>query len=44
MFRPAGSTPGHALEWCRLLVELYNLCQRRHSWMQTAAEALFLNA
>ena len=44
MFRPAGTTPGHALEWSRLLVELYILGQRRHSWMQTAAEALFLNA
>ena len=44
MFRPAGTTPGHALEWSRLLVELYILGQRRHSWMVPAAEALFVNA
>jgi mannose/cellobiose epimerase-like protein (N-acyl-D-glucosamine 2-epimerase family) len=44
MFRPAGTTPGHALEWSRLLVELYILGQRRHSWMVPAAEALFVKA
>ena len=25
MFRPAGTTPGHALEWSRLLVQLWEL-------------------
>ena len=44
MFRPAGTTPGHALEWSRLLVELYILGQRRHGWMVPAAEALFVKA
>ena len=25
MFRPKGTTPGHALEWSRLLVQLWEL-------------------
>ena len=44
IFRPAGTTPGHALEWSRLLVQLWELGQRQHSWMLPAAEALFLTA
>ncbi|WP_145105097.1 AGE family epimerase/isomerase [Cereibacter sediminicola] len=43
MFRPAGTTPGHALEWSRLLVQLWHLGGRRNGWLQEAAEALFLH-
>ena len=43
MFRPAGTTPGHALEWSRLLVQLWELGGRSHPWMAEAAKALFLN-
>jgi len=41
MFRPAGTTPGHALEWARLLVQLWHLGGRRADWMFEAAEGLF---
>ena len=44
MFRPAGTTPGHALEWARLLIQLWNLGGKRHDWMPEAAKALFLTA
>ncbi len=44
MFQPAGTTPGHALEWARLLVQLWELGERRHTWMPLAAQALFLKA
>lgn len=43
MFRPAGTTPGHALEWSRLLTQLWELGQRRNGWMIEAARALFLH-
>jgi sulfoquinovose isomerase len=43
MFRPAGTTPGHALEWSRLLIQLWELGRRKHAWMPEAAKALFLN-
>ena len=43
MFRPAGTTPGHALEWSRLLVQLWELGGRKLAWLPEAAEALFLN-
>ncbi len=42
MFRPRGTTPGHALEWSRLLIQLWELGGRRHAWMPEAAKALFL--
>jgi mannose/cellobiose epimerase-like protein (N-acyl-D-glucosamine 2-epimerase family) len=42
MFRPAGTTPGHALEWSRLLVQLWELGARKHAWMLEAAKGLFL--
>ncbi|MDH2326999.1 AGE family epimerase/isomerase [Cereibacter sp. SYSU M97828] len=41
MFRPAGTTPGHALEWSRLLVQLGQLSGQ--GWALEAARALFLN-
>ena len=43
MFRPAGTTPGHALEWSRLLVQLWELGGRAHAWLPEAAQALFLH-
>jgi len=43
MFRPAGTTPGHALEWSRLLVQLWELGGRRLAWLPEAAQALFLH-
>ena len=43
MFRPSGTTPGHALEWSRLLVQLWQLGGRAHAWMHEAAQALFLH-
>lgn len=42
MFRPQGTTPGHALEWSRLLVQLWELGGRKHGWTIEAAKALFL--
>ncbi|MGR3291738.1 MAG: AGE family epimerase/isomerase [Paracoccaceae bacterium] len=44
MFRPAGITPGHALEWARLLIQLWELGGQHASWMPEAAKNLFLNA
>ncbi|ODN70887.1 AGE family epimerase/isomerase [Methylobrevis pamukkalensis] len=41
MFRPYGTTPGHSLEWARLLLQLWVLGGRRHDWMVGAARALF---
>lgn len=43
MFRPAGTTPGHALEWSRLLTQLCEIGHRKHGWMIEAARALFLH-
>ncbi len=42
MFRPRGTTPGHALEWSRLLIQLWELGDRTHPWMLEAAKGLFL--
>lgn len=44
MFRPSGTTPGHALEWARLLLQLWCLGGGRHDWMPEAAAALFERA
>ena len=41
MFRPSGTTPGHALEWSRLLVQLWELGGRSQAWMIEAATELF---
>lgn len=43
-FRPFGTTPGHALEWARLLVQLWELTGRAADWMPEAARALFARA
>jgi len=44
MFRPSGSTPGHWLEWSRLLLQLWSLGGKQHGWMVEAAKALFHQA
>jgi mannose/cellobiose epimerase-like protein (N-acyl-D-glucosamine 2-epimerase family) len=44
MFRPSGATPGHWLEWARLVLQLWVLGGRRHDWMPDASVALFRNA
>jgi sulfoquinovose isomerase len=41
MFRPAGTTPGHWLEWARLILQLWVLDGKRESWMVEAAQGLF---
>ena len=44
MFRPAGTTPGHWLEWARLLAQLWVLDGRREAWHIEAADRLFRSA
>lgn len=44
MFRPPGTTPGHWLEWARLVLQLWALGGKRHDWMPAASEALFKQA
>ncbi|MBP7002335.1 AGE family epimerase/isomerase [Amaricoccus sp.] len=44
MFRPSGTTPGHWLEWSRLLLQLWVLGGRRIDWLPGAAQALFARA
>lgn len=44
VFRPFGTTPGHSLEWTRLLLQLWQLGEERLDWLPDAAEALFLRA
>ena len=44
MFRPAGTTPGHSLEWSRLLIQLWILGDKRISWLTDASRHLFRQA
>lgn len=44
VFRPYGSTPGHWLEWARLLLQLWELGQRKLAWLPSAAKELFRQA
>ena len=44
MFRPSGATPGHWLEWARLVLQLWVLGGKRHDWMPDASAALFRSA
>jgi sulfoquinovose isomerase len=44
MFRPFGTTPGHALEWSRLLGQLHVLGGERLGWPPEAAAGLFRQA
>ena len=41
VFRPYGTTPGHSLEWTRLLLQLWELGGRRLTWLPEAAKAVF---
>lgn len=41
MFRPSGTTPGHWLEWARLVLQLWVLGGKKHAWMPEAAKELF---
>ena len=41
IFRPAGTTPGHWLEWSRLLLQLWELGSRKLEWLPNAAAQLF---
>jgi sulfoquinovose isomerase len=42
--RPYGSTPGHWLEWTRLLLQLWQLGSRKLDWLLDAAKNLFYRA
>jgi len=44
MFRPYGYTPGHALEWARLALQLWALGGRKLGWLPDASRRLFANA
>jgi sulfoquinovose isomerase len=44
VFRPAGTTPGHSLEWARLALQLWALGGRKIDWLPSAAKALFAEA
>ncbi len=44
VFRPFGYTPGHWLEWTRLLLQLWETGGRRLGWIPDAAKGLFANA
>lgn len=41
IFRPSGTTPGHSLEWSRLLIQLWETGDRKQEWMPEAAKSLF---
>ncbi|QBI55550.1 AGE family epimerase/isomerase [Streptomonospora litoralis] len=43
-FRPYGWTPGHSLEWARLLLHVEAALEEPPAWLLTAAEALFSTA
>lgn len=43
-FRPFGATPGHALEWSRLMVQLAAGQATPRPWLLESAEALFARA
>jgi mannose/cellobiose epimerase-like protein (N-acyl-D-glucosamine 2-epimerase family) len=44
IFRPYGYTPGHALEWTRLALQLWALGGKRLGWLPGAAGSLFAQA
>jgi sulfoquinovose isomerase len=44
MFRPYGTTPGHWLEWSRLLLQLWELGGRKLDWLPQCSKALFAQA
>ena len=44
VLRPYGYTPGHSLEWARLLIQLRALTGPDQDWMLDAAQSLFTRA
>jgi sulfoquinovose isomerase len=44
MFRPYGTTPGHWLEWSRLLLQLWELGGRKLEWLPDCSKSLFNQA
>ena len=44
VFRPYGTTPGHWLEWTRLLLQLWELGERKLDWLRGCAKSLFAQA
>jgi mannose/cellobiose epimerase-like protein (N-acyl-D-glucosamine 2-epimerase family) len=44
VFRPYGTTPGHSLEWARLLLQLWEQGGRKLDWLPGAARSLFARA
>ena len=44
VFRPFGTTPGHWLEWARLLLQLWELGGRKLDWLPDASKNLFRQA
>ena len=44
MFHPPGTTPGHSLEWARLILQLWELGGRHLDWLPDAARQLFARA
>ncbi len=44
IFRPAGTTPGHWLEWSRLLLQLWEVGGRKLAWLPDASAKLFRNS
>ncbi|MGH7910831.1 MAG: AGE family epimerase/isomerase [Candidatus Dormibacteraceae bacterium] len=44
VYRPYGTTPGHSLEWARLLLQLVGLLGHDDGWMVDAARRLFARA
>ena len=44
VFRPHGYTPGHAMEWARLALQLWALGGKRVEWLPDAARRLFAQA
>lgn len=44
VFRPFGTTPGHWLEWARLLLQLWVIGEKRQDWLPNASQSLFRQA
>ena len=44
VFHPAGTTPGHGLEWTRLTLQLWETGGRQLAWAVDAAKGLFARA
>ncbi|MBC6406689.1 MAG: AGE family epimerase/isomerase [Rhodobacteraceae bacterium] len=44
VFRPAGTTPGHAFEWARLVLQYWDLCGRRDGGLLSGVRAVVAQA